>query len=103
MRRRTSPMKRILLLVGGLATFGLFCAMVFSYQARIDDMDTLRVELKDLNTAYYAESMYGNELTSALGEANTDAFIERVARREYGYTRTGEIHYKVSNLPTGAE
>ena len=73
--------------------------MARSYRARDAEMTQLRADLEALNAEYYTLSMRGNAIQAQINRADEDAFIERVARREYGYTNPGEIHYTVSNLP----
>ena len=48
-------------------------------------------------TYYDAQSRY-NQLNTELAEINTADFVERTARREYGYCWYGETIYEVANL-----
>lgn len=101
--RLTSKGKRLLLKAMGMAGMtAVLVGLIVSYHARDEQIEQLRAQLDVLNTQYYTESMRGNALSKQISQANTEAFIERVARREYGYTNEGEIHYNVSNLPSGA-
>lgn len=94
--RAKRTLLNMLILAGMLA---LLIAMIVSYRTRAEEIEQLRGQLDTLNAQCYTESMRGNALTSQINQADTDAFIERIARREYGYTNAGEVHYKVSNLP----
>lgn len=49
-------------------------------------------------TAYYDAQAKNNELAAELAQSDSDAFIERTARREYGYCWYGETIYEVANL-----
>lgn len=99
--RFTSKAKRLAIKTSALAAMVVvLCLMIQSYRAREEDMARLQAELDVLNTEYYTQSMRGNAIQSQINQADEDAFIERVARREYGYTNPGEIHYTVSNLPS---
>lgn len=48
--------------------------------------------------AYHDAQSRNNQLTAELASVNTDDFIERTARREYGYCWYGEMIYEVGNL-----
>jgi len=48
--------------------------------------------------AYYDAQSENNRLTTELSEIDTQDFIERTARREYGYCWYGETIYEVGNL-----
>ncbi len=50
------------------------------------------------NTAYLDAQAENSRLTRLLAESNTSDFVERVARRDYGYCVFGETIYVVSNL-----
>ena len=98
----TSKAKRLAIKVTAFAGMAvMLCVMIHSYRAREAEMARLQRELDVLNTECYALSMRGNAIQMQINQADEDAFIERVARREYGYTNAGEIHYTISNLPSG--
>ena len=48
--------------------------------------------------AYHDAQSRNNQLTAELASVNSDDFIERTARREYGYCWYGETIYEVGNL-----
>ena len=57
-----------------------------------------REQLLSAATAYYDAQSRRNELAAELSESNSVGFIERTARREYGYCWYGETIYEVANL-----
>lgn len=100
--RFTSKAKRLAkMAVAFVGMSALLGVMVTSYRTRNAEMKQMQAELDALHDAYYAESMRGNSIRAQINQADDDAFIERVARREHGYTNPGEIHYTISNLPAG--
>ena len=100
--RFTSKAKSLAIKITAFAGMAVvLCVMIHSYRAREAEMARLQQELDVLNSECYALSMRGNAIQMQINQANEDAFIERVARREYGYTNEGEIHYTISNLPSG--
>lgn len=100
--RFTSKAKSLVIKVTAFAGMAvMLCMMIHSYRAREAEMTQLQRELDVLNAESYTLSMRGNAIQMQINQADEDAFIERVARREYGYTNSGEIHYTISNLPSG--
>lgn len=55
-------------------------------------------QLEAAADAYYDAQSRNNALRMELSEINTADFIERTARREYGYCWYGEVIYEVGNL-----
>lgn len=55
-------------------------------------------QLLQAATMYYDAQSRNNELAAELAEINSRDFIERTARREYGYCWYGETIYEVANL-----
>ena len=49
-------------------------------------------------SAYYDAQSRHNQLMSEVAEIDTPDFIERTARRDYGYSWYGETIYEVGNL-----
>ena len=49
-------------------------------------------------TSHLEAQAENSRLTRLLAESNTSDFVERVARRDYGYCVFGETIYVVSNL-----
>lgn len=65
-------------------------------ESRINEQEQILVELND---TYYDVCMEGVEIRQQLEMVGTEEFIERTARREYGYMMSGEARFVVSNLP----
>ena len=55
-------------------------------------------QLEAAAQAYYDAQSRNNQLTTELSEINTADFVERTARRDYGYCWYGETIYEVGNL-----
>lgn len=55
-------------------------------------------QLEATMNAYYEAQARNNRLTAEAAEIDTPDFIERTARREYGYCWYGETIYEVANL-----
>ena len=63
-----------------------------------DKAESVKKDVFDKSEAYFnAQSRY-NRLKNEVNEINTSDFIERTARRDYGYCWYGETIYKVVNL-----
>ncbi len=68
------------------------------FPAKAVSLERQQEQLEAAARDYYnAQSEY-NQLSTELSEINTDDFIERTARREYGYCWYGETIYVVGNL-----
>lgn len=61
-------------------------------------LERQQAQLTAAAEAYYDAQSRNNQLTSELASINTEDFIERTARREYGYCWYGETIYEVGNL-----
>lgn len=63
-----------------------------------DKAERVKEDVFKESEAYFnAQSRY-NRLKSEVNEINTDDFVERTARRDYGYCWYGETIYTVANL-----
>ena len=63
-----------------------------------DKAERVKEDVFKESEAYFnAQSRY-NRLKSEVNEINTDDFVERTARRDYGYCWYGETIYTVVNL-----
>lgn len=63
-----------------------------------DKAERVKEDVFKESEAYFnAQSRY-NRLNSEVNEINTDDFVERTARRDYGYCWYGETIYTVVNL-----
>lgn len=56
-------------------------------------------KLQSAADAYWNAQAENNRLRQLLAESGTNDFVERVARRDYGYCWYGETIYEVANLP----
>ena len=56
-------------------------------------------QLQSAADAYWKAQEENNRLRQLLAESDTRDFVERVARRDYGYCWYGETIYEVANLP----
>lgn len=94
---KAKHLAKVALAFAGLSA--LLAVMAGSYRTLNAEMKRMDEELAEVRGEYYTESMRSTSLYAQINEADEDAFIERVARREYKYTNPGEIHYTISNLP----
>ena len=62
------------------------------------DREAEAQQLSDASDAYWEAQNENNRLSQQVAESNTKDFVERVARRDYGYCVYGETIYTVSNL-----
>lgn len=95
-RARFAPRFWIIVMVPAIA---LITWRYGAREARIQEQEQALVELSD---RYYEVCMEGVQIRQQLDTVGTEAFIERTARREYGYMMPGEARFVVSNL-TGGE
>ena len=78
---------------------GLVALLLLSrFPAKAVSLERQQEQLTLAAQAYYDAQSKNNRLTTELAEINTQDFIERTARREYGYCWYGETIYEVSNL-----
>jgi len=92
-RERIRPF-RILSVCLGLSAL----LMLSRFPAKAVSLERQQEQLTLAAQAYYDAQSENNRLTTELAEIDTDDFIERTARREYGYCWYGETIYEVGNL-----
>lgn len=68
------------------------------FPAKAVSLERQQEQLTAAAQTYYDAQSENNRLTTELSEIDTDDFIERTARREYGYCWYGEMIYEVGNL-----
>ena len=85
---------RILSVCLGLAAL----LMLSRFPAKAVSLERQQEQLAVAAQAYYDVQSENNRLSTELAEIDTDDFIERTARREYGYCWYGETIYEVGNL-----
>ena len=73
-------------------------AVLASFPEKAVGIERQKEQLVQAATAYYDAQSKHNDLTAELSEINSEGFIERTARREYGYCWYGETIYEVANL-----
>lgn len=72
--------------------------MVSRFPQKAVSLERQQEQLEAAAAAYYEAQSENNRLNTELSEIDTDDFIERTARREYGYCWYGETIYEVGNL-----
>jgi cell division protein FtsB len=68
------------------------------FPAKAVSLERQQEQLAAAAQVYYDAQSENNRLTTELAEIDTEDFIERTARREYGYCWYGETIYEVANL-----
>lgn len=80
-------------------TLGVIALLMLSrFPAKAVSLERQQEQLEVAAQAYYDAQSKNNQLTTELSEINTKDFVERTARREYGYCWYGETIYEVGNL-----
>ena len=92
-RVRVRPF-RVLALVLGVSAL----VMLARFPAKAVSLERQRAQLEAAADAYYNAQSENNQLRAELSEINTEDFVERTARRDYGYCWYGETIYTVGNL-----
>lgn len=72
--------------------------MLSRFPAKAVSLERQQEQLALAASQYYEMQSKNNQLKTELAEINTPDFIERTARREYGYCWYGETIYVVGNL-----
>ena len=93
-RRRKIRFFRIFAAALGLIALALV-VIVPQLSANAQEETRARLEASD---AYWRAQNENNRLSQALRESNTEDFVIRTARRDYGYCLYGETIYVVANL-----
>ena len=76
----------------------LALVMLSRFPAKAVSLERQQEQLEAAAQAYYDAQSRNNQLTTELSEINTQDFVERTARRDYGYCWYGETIYEVGNL-----
>lgn len=92
-RIRLRPFRILSVFLGIVAV-----ASLASFPDKAVSVERQQDQLVQAATAYYDAQSKNNELEAELAESNSEEFIERTARREYGYCWYGETIYEVANL-----
>ena len=73
-------------------------AVLMRFPAKAVSLERQQEQLVAAAQAYHDAQSENNQLKTALTEIDSSDFIERTARRDYGYCWYGEIIYQVGNL-----
>lgn len=92
-RVRIRPFRILSVLLGAIVL-----AMLSHFPKRAVSLERQQQQLEAAAQAYYDAQSRHNQLTTELSEINTADFVERTARRDYGYCWYGETIYEVGNL-----
>ena len=95
-RKKRSGLKPFRWVAIGLSVFTMTLLVRFPNKAV--SLQNQQEQLAAAASAYYDAQTRHNQLVAELSEINTADFIERTARREYGYSWYGETIYEVGNL-----
>lgn len=91
--RRIRPFRILAVFLGIVAL-----VMVSRFPQQAVSLERQQGQLEAAAAAYYEAQSENNRLNTELSEIDTKDFIERTARREYGYCWYGETIYEVGNL-----
>ena len=92
-KRRIRPFRILAWALGaGMLT------MLLRFPAKAVSSERQQEQLKVAAQAYSDAQSQNNQLKVELSESTSADFIERTARRDYGYCWYGEIIYQVGNL-----
>ena len=92
-RVRIRPFRILSVVLGVIAL-----VMLSRFPAKAVSLERQQQQLEVAAQAYYDAQSRNNQLTTELSEINTADFVERTARRDYGYCWYGETIYEVGNL-----
>ena len=92
-RVRIRPFRILYVVLGVVAL-----VMLSRFPAKAVSLERQQQQLEAAAQAYYDAQSRNNQLTTELSEINTADFVERTARRDYGYCWYGETIYEVGNL-----
>ena len=96
MQRKKTHIRPYRILAVALGAVAL--VMLSRFPAKAVSLDRQREQLAIAASAYYDAQSENNQLRTELSEVNTSDFVERTARRDYGYCWYGETIYTVGNL-----
>ena len=92
-RLRIRPFRILAVFLGAVTL-----VMVSRFPGKTVSLERQQKQLQEAAAAYYDAQSRNNQLNAELAEINTVDFVERTARREYGYCWYGETVYEVGNL-----
>ena len=92
-KKRVKPF-RILAVALTIATV----ALMTSFPKKDVSLQNQQAQLASASDEYRRAQSKNNQLKAELGEVDTADFVERTARRDYGYCWYGETVYEIANL-----
>jgi len=92
-RSRIRPFRILSFFLGVVAL-----VMLARFPSKSVSLERQRTQLEAAASEYYDAQSRNNQLNAELAEIDTKDFVERTARREYGYCWYGETIYEVGNL-----
>lgn len=91
--RKTRPFRIAAIFLGAGALW-----MASRFPGKAVSLERQQEQLSLAAQAYYDAQSRNNQLKTEVSEIHTVDFVERTARREYGYCWYGETIYEVGNL-----
>ena len=92
-KKRVKPF-RVLAVALTIATV----ALMTSFPKKDVSLQNQQAQLASASDEYRRAQSKNNQLKAELGEVDTADFVERTARRDYGYCWYGETVYEIANL-----
>lgn len=92
-RSAPKPVRWVAVILGVLTL-----TLLVRFPSKAVSLQNQQAQLEAAASAYYDAQARNNDLTAELSQIDTADFIERTARREYGYSWYGETIYEVGNL-----
>ena len=92
-KQRLRPFRLLAVALSGMALL-----LLARFPQKAVSLERQREQLAAAARAYHDAQSENNQLTAELATVNSDDFIERTARRIYGYCWYGETIYEVANL-----
>lgn len=92
-RFRLQPFRIAAVLLGAFAL-----AMLFRFPSKSLSIENQQKQLREAANLYANEQARNERLNAQIAEINTPDFVERMARRKYGYSWYGETVYEVGNF-----
>lgn len=95
-RKKKTRVRKLRILAAVMGLFSVW--MLMRFPGKAVSLERQQEQLEMAASLYYDAQSKNNQLRTELSEINTADFIERTARREYGYCWYGETIYEVGNL-----
>lgn len=92
-KKGIGPFRILAFVLAGVTTL-----LLVRFPSEAVSLQNRQEQLAEAMNDYYDAQSRNNQLSAEYREIGTKDFIERTARREYGYCWYGETVYEVSNL-----